>query len=102
MRRLIEIDDAAAVSSSLTISVSDVLLFAATGSRILSGSEHIEIMGPFVRSVIGDDGQVYSPAGPPNSVEVVARKPGNAVIEVMTGDPWHGSRTVKLGVVIVA
>jgi hypothetical protein len=102
MRRLIETDDAAAVVSRVTICVGDVLLFAATGSRVISGSENIEIVGPLVRSVIGDDGQVYSPAGPPNSVMVVARQPGNAVIEVMTGDPWHATRTAKLDVAIVA
>ena len=102
MKRLIEIDDATAVPSSVTIGVGDVLLFAATGSRVLSGSENIAVMGPFVRSVIGDDGQVYSPAGPPNSLAVVARQPGHAVIEVMTGDPWHATRTAKLGVAIVA
>jgi hypothetical protein len=96
MGRLIEVQQAPGDLRRLTIKVEDVLQFAATGGRVHSGADVVEILGPFVPGVIGDNGQILSPVGAPNTVLFVARRPGAATIDVVTGDPWHGPKTATL------
>jgi|SRR5882724_5272632 len=73
----------------LTVSVGDALLFTAVGVRVRSGADAVTIVGPFAPGVIGDDGHVLAPAGPPNAVMVIAKQAGRAAIDVISGDPWH-------------
>jgi hypothetical protein len=100
MGRLINVQHSPAGPSRLTVEAGDVLMFAATGGRIRSGADVIANLGSFVPGVVGNDGKVYSPAGPPNTVLFVARGQGRATIDVITGDPWHATHSVTLDVVV--
>jgi len=100
MSRLIKVESASECPSSLTLKVGDVLLLAATGARVRSGSDVIAISGPFVPGVVGDDGRVYSPETAPNAVIILAHRSGRAAIDVITGDPWHAARTTSLVVTV--
>ena len=64
-----------------------------------SGAGCVELLGAFLRGVVGD-GRVLSPEGAPNAVVFRAKSPGPARIGVATGDPWHGPRTVPVRVTV--
>jgi hypothetical protein len=98
--RLIEVQRAQDLPPTLTITAGDVLIFGATGGHIHSGAEVVEILGPFVRGVVGDNGQVISPMGAPNRVLFLALHPGRATIDVVTGDPWHTPKTTALSIIV--
>jgi len=98
--RLIEVQHAQASPRSLAIRVGDLLVFRATGGHVWSGANIVEILGPFLPSVLGDEGQILSPMGAPNTVLFLARYPGRATIDVITGDPWHASQTIPLNLII--
>jgi hypothetical protein len=101
MSRLIEIQPVPQeLPASLTLSVGDAMLFAASGGHVLDGIA-VELFGSFVESVLGTDGRVLTPAGPPNAVLFFAREPGRAVIDVVTGDPWHSPATRRMIVVVL-
>lgn len=78
----------------LAVGVGDVLSFAATGGRVRDGPA-VELLGLYVAGVVVPDGRVLSPAGPPGTVLFRAVRPGLAVLEVTTGDPWR-SRTSRI------
>lgn len=94
--RLIEVQDADRCAAPLSLRVGDLLLFHASGARCVSGAGAAEVLGPFSEAVVGSNGKVVTPMGPPNAVLVRARQPGRATVEVMTGDPWHGSGTTTI------
>lgn len=98
MARLIEVPDAEKCASDLPLQVGDMLLFHASGGRIGSGGDAVEILGPYLEAIVGEDGNVLTPMGAPNVVLVRARRPGRAAIDVITGDPWDGPRTTRLGI----
>jgi hypothetical protein len=100
MARLIEVQDARVCPSPLTIALGDVLLFRATGGRVRSGGDVVELLGPFLPAVLGDDGTVVTPLGPPNTVLCRARRPGRAQLDVVTGDPFHRPQTTTLGITV--
>ncbi len=101
MARLIEFRvDAGALPPSLTVEVGDVLVFGATGGHVRSGADAIELMGAFQTGVLADDGRILTPIGAPGSVLFRARGPGQATIDVVTGDPWHASRSTLLELVV--
>jgi hypothetical protein len=85
---------------SLDIKVGDLLIFGATGGHIRSGADIVQFLGPFLPSTIQKDGKVISPMGTPNTVMFLARGPGTATIDVVTGDPWGKSEIVLLSIVI--
>ena len=66
----------------------------ASGARIRSGADVVELLGPFVQAVLGEDGSVLTPMGPPNVVLVRARQSGRAAIDVMAGSStrWPAAR----------
>jgi hypothetical protein len=100
MSRLINIQPVPReLPASLTLSVGDVMLFAASGGHVLDGVA-VELRGSFVESVLGTDGRVHTPMGPPNVVLFFAREPGQAVIDIVTGDPWHSPATRRMTVVV--
>ena len=100
MSRLIEIQPVAQdLPADLTVAVGDVLRFAASGGHVREGAA-VEIIGIFVESVLGTDGRVLTPMGPPNAVLFHARMPGRAAIDVVTGDPWRSSVTRSMTVVV--
>src|ERR1051326_1125866 len=96
MGRLIEVDDPKSCHDRLTIRVGDVLLFRASGGRIRAGADVLELLGPFVPAVVGDDGEIFSPTAPPNTLLFRALRPGQAAIDVITGDPWHRPETTEI------
>jgi hypothetical protein len=100
MARLIDVQQAQGFPPSLTINVGDVLAFGATGGHVQSGTNVIEILGPFLPAVVGDNGQILSPMGTPNAVWFLARRPGRATIDVVTGDPWQAPQTTTLNITI--
>jgi hypothetical protein len=96
MARLIDIQRGQPLPASLTVRVGDVLMFEATGGHVHSGSDLVEILGPFVPGVVGDNGEILSPMGAPNAVLFLLHGPGRASIDVVTGDPWSASQTMML------
>lgn len=100
MGRLIEIQPAAQeLPAELAVGVGDVLRFAATGGRVRDGAA-VEMIGIFVEGVLGTNGSVVAPMGPPNTVLFRARMPGRSGIDVMTGDPWRSPVTRSLTVLV--
>ena len=100
MARLIDVQDAQTCPSPLTVQAGDVLLFHATGGRVRSGGDVVEMLPPLLSAVLGDNGEIVTPAGAPNTVLVRARGPGHALIDVISGDPWHAPRTTTLGITV--
>ena len=94
--RLIELQPDAALQSRLAVNVGDVLLVAAFGVLVDSGGEAIEVVGPLAPGMVGTSGDVLSPAGAPNTLLIVARKPGRSVLAFKVGDPWHAPQTASL------
>jgi hypothetical protein len=90
MARLIEVQLTPACPTSLALAVGEVLQFAASGGRVRSGP--LEMMGPYRTAVVGENGEIFTAAGAPNIVFFLARHPGRGIIEVVTGDPWHGPK----------
>ena len=86
----------------LHVRVGDVLMFAATGGRLLKGGTTVELLGVFSTSVLSDDGRVLSPVGPPTAVLFRALQSGQARIEVIRGDPWQGSPQRQQVAIVVA
>lgn len=100
MPRLIEIQDAEALPA-LTVNVGDVLWFTASGGRVHQDAVAVlQVLGPFQQGLVGPAGAIVSPAGPPTAIFFLARSPGRAAIEVITGDPWHGPRQNTLQVTV--
>ena len=102
MKRLVEIQDVRLVGPSITLGVGDVLLFNGTGGHVQSGDHILEYQGALLRAVLGDDGTILTPQGPPNVVLFRARAPGQARIDVIQGDPWHRSETTILHIKVEA
>jgi len=100
MGRLIEVQNAPGLPSSLTLRVGDVLRFNATGGHVQSGHDVIEMLGAFLPAVLGDNGDLLTPMGAPNTVLFRALKAGQATIDIVTGDPWRAHQTTTLGIVI--
>jgi hypothetical protein len=100
MGRLIEVQHAQACPRGLTVRLGDVLAFAATGGRVRSGGEAVELLGAFVPAVIGGGGQILSPSGAPNTVLFRARGTGRSRIDVVTGDPWRASESATLEILV--
>ncbi|SRR5260370_19558348 len=100
MGRLIEVQNAQSAPSSLALQVGDVLLFHATGGHVPSGDDVVEMLGAFLPASLGDNGKILTPMGAPNTVLFRALRPGRAMIDVVTGDPWHAPQTTSLGITV--
>jgi hypothetical protein len=95
MARWIEIRSGDRLPESFTIKVGDLLMFSASGGRLRSDENVLELLGHFIPAVLGDNWQILSPVATPNSVFFIARASGVAVIEIVKGDPWHASTTTR-------
>jgi hypothetical protein len=93
---MIEIQPAEYASTMLRLQPGDLLLARASGGRVLSGASVLEMLGPFVPAVVGDNGEIFVPAGSPNSVLFYARGTGQAVVDIVVGDPWRAPQTFTL------
>ena len=100
MRRVIEIQHAQDLPARLTLRVGDLLICGASGGHVQSGADVVEILGPFLPGVMGDNGKILSPMGSPSTLLFLARRPGRATIDVITGDLWHAPLTTKLEITI--
>jgi hypothetical protein len=102
MALLIEVQDARGCASPLTLHLGDTLQFYATGGRVRLGDDVVEILGPFLMAVIGDNGAVVAPMGSPNTILFRARRPGEALIDVITGDPFTETQTTAVRIIVQA
>jgi hypothetical protein len=100
MARLIEVQDARVCLSPLTVHLGDMVLFRAAGGRVRSGEAVVELLGPFLTAVVGDDGNIVTPMGPPNTVLFRSRQIGRARIDVVMGDPFDTSQTTALEITV--
>lgn len=100
MGRLIEVQQVQSAPANLTIRVGDVLTFGATGGHVRSGGDVIEILGPFLPATLADNGQIVSPMGTPSVLWFLARRPGRATVDVVTGDPWQAPQTTPLDITV--
>ena len=99
MGRLIELlPGDGAPPARLGLRVGDVLVVAATGGDVPSNPSALECLGAFRSGVVGGNGAVLSPEGPPDRVLFVGRAPGAAVLRVVTGDPWGARRSTLIEV----
>lgn len=89
--RLVEIQACQDLPPVLHVQVGDLLMFGASGGRLLEGGTAVELAGIFSTSVLSDDGRVLSPDGPPTTVLFRAIQSGQARIEVVRGDPWQAT-----------
>lgn len=96
MPRLIEVQQEQAYFASQNIEIGDVLLFHASGGYVRSGVEALELLGVFVIAVVGTEGQVVEPMGPPNAVLFRALNSGEAEITIITGDPFYTPKMTEL------
>ena len=78
----------------------DVLLFHASGGHVRSGADVVEMLPSLLSAVVGDNGAIVTPAGAPNTVLVRVHRPGRAVIDVVTGDPWHAPQATTRGITV--
>jgi hypothetical protein len=105
MGRLFEFAGPTAWPQEVALAVGDLLSINASGARFLAPSEDrpavVELLGPFMPSVMTAEGQAVMPAGAPNTILVVARMPGRAVLEIITGDPWGATTRTTLEIEVV-
>ena len=100
MSRLIDIQpDQQDLPAELVVEVGDVLRFAATGGHVRTGTG-IKLVGILSHGVLGTNGRVLSPMGAPGIVLFIAKAPGSAVIDIVTGDPWTSPSTLVLNVLV--
>lgn len=102
MGRLIEVQQVQGLPPRVTLRVGDALRFVATGGHVQVGADVVEIVGPFLPGVLRENGEILSPMGAPNAVLFLARRPGRAMIDVVTGDPWRAPRTTPLEITVEA
>ncbi|MBF8193870.1 hypothetical protein ITP53_50990 [Nonomuraea sp. K274] len=98
--RVIELRPAEEGPPSLTLRVGDLLMVWATGARVRSGADSLELLGPFLIGVLGTDGQVHAPEGLPSKVALVARRSGRAEIDFALGGPWPALRRMTMTLVV--
>lgn len=102
MARLIEVQDVQTCPSLLPVDMGDVLLFHATGGQVRSGADVVELVGTLLSAVVGNNGTIVTPAGAPNTVLFRAQRPGRAIIDVVTGDPWRAPQTTTLHITVAS
>jgi len=83
--------------AELVLAVGDVVRVAATGGGVRSGTG-VEMLGILTEGVVGIDGSVLTPLGPPGAVLFRAREPGRAIVELVSGDPFREPLTRTLAV----
>lgn len=102
MTRLIELQADQDLPARLTMVVGDLLWLEASGGHVLAGESSVELLGAFLKCVVGLEGEVLTPMGAPNVVLFRARRAGTARVAVVSGDPWHQPTTTALELDIIA
>lgn len=93
MARLINIDGP--IAALINLQTGDLMVIAASGGRVMSGHEVVELLGPFYPGVLSATGDIIEPAGSPGTVIIVARRPGMATIETFWGDSWSNPKMIN-------
>jgi hypothetical protein len=91
--------DVEPVPADLTITMGDVLRFAASGGRVIAGTS-VGLLGIYTTAVVGTDGRVMAPMGSPGVVMFQAREPGNTEIDVIAGDPYRSTSPQRLSITV--
>ncbi|MGB8193615.1 MAG: hypothetical protein WCF67_16915 [Chitinophagaceae bacterium] len=100
MPKLIEIVDAEYLPAYITLNTGDLLQLGASGGHIISGEGIIELLGAFTQSFMQDN-NIASPAGPPGILLLLAREPGKAQLNIITGDPWSKPVTNRIEITVL-
>jgi hypothetical protein len=100
MERMIEVPDAQKCPSTLTVHVGDLLWFHATGGRVKAGGNVVKMLGPYLRAIQGEHGEILMPMGTSNIIFFRAHQLGKAIIEVVTGKPWNTPKTITLSIYV--
>jgi len=100
MARLIETQSSPELPSPITLSPGDVLVLSGSGGHVRAGEGIVEFLGAFLPGTLHSNGSILAPMGSPDTVLVRALQPGQAVIEIVLGSPWHSttSRTFEVKV----
>jgi hypothetical protein len=98
MARLIEIDGP--IAELIKLQAGDLLVIAASGGRVNSGHEVVEILGPFYPGIIISTGEIIEPQGSPHKIMLLARGSGTASVETFWGDAWSGSKIIQTSVIV--
>jgi hypothetical protein len=86
MRRYIEVQNARSCPSPLCVQVGDVLVVYTAGARVRSGDQSIQLLGPFITAMVGQNGEIIEPAGNPGLVILRGLQPGLARVELILGE----------------
>ncbi len=100
MARLITIESPETLPPRLEVQPGDLLVVEACGAHQRDGEAVATLLGVFLSSVVGLHHEVLTPAGPPNAVAILARAPGVARFELVTGDPWRAVRRVPFALIV--
>jgi len=90
------------IPTELLIEVDDLLVVAAIGCILKSGTGNVEILGPYLPGVIDENGNAIMPMGNPNTVLILARRPGTATIVLFFSDLLSGtskSSTIRINII---
>ena len=102
MGRFLDLDPSRPVGlpASLRIRVGDLLRVNASGGTVVQGQGTVRLLGAYTSAVLTTAGTVLSPEGAPNIVVLLASGPGHAVVDVVTGDPWHSPTTRRMDLLV--
>ena len=101
MATLIEVSDLTALPSQITFQEGDVLMLNATGGHVTLNTNVVELLGPFIAGVLSNSWQIITPMGAPGTILFVARQPGKATIDVVTGDAFYNPVTTSIEIMVV-
>jgi hypothetical protein len=98
MARLIEIDGP--IADLIILQTGDLLVIAASGGKVNSGHDVVEVLGPFYPGIMTPTGEIIEPAGSPGKVMFLARGAGSASIETFWGDSWTTPKIITTSVTV--
>ena len=91
------------IPTQLLIEVDDLLVIGAIGCSLKSGTGNVEILGPYLPGVMDENGNVIMPMGNPNTVMILARRPGTATIVLFFSNlPSGTSKSSTMSIKIIA
>ena len=91
MARFVDLDPSrpGGLPSTLEVGEGDLLLFHASGGKVLDGHGVVRVVGIYRSATLTTAGTVLAPEGAPNTLVVLAVSPGVATVEMATGDPFR-------------
>src|SRR5687767_13675585 len=84
MACLIEMDGP--IGELINLRAGDLLVLTASGGRVLSGDDVIELLGPFYPGYLSAAGERLELAGTPKKLMLLPRNTGTATIQTLRGD----------------